>query len=294
MRPVILLLAGCSSPGPDCAEGYVQRGNHCELPEPADPEPELPEVDRPTATPVWGPAEIETAIQTALIRGFPNVWELHDGYFDMLAHGDEFCPGHETYIDDTWLYGCTAQSGYWFAGVSEYWYEEQHLDLADLTTWVIAGDFEFRDDQGRSLMVGGGVAAQHWRELDTGTAGWFTEIQGTWIDQSSETWLEEGVSGAVEITLIHSESDDEIWMSGAVGFSGIQLYANQLQLQQSCDWGMAGDLSIRDPSGAWHEIEFGHQCTPCGKASFAGQPEGDVCPDLTPLASTFLPMMEMR
>jgi len=290
-RLIVLLPLSCAQPRSDCQDGYVQVGDHCELPSDEETEPTPPEVDRPAAEAQWGPAEIEAAIETALGDGFPDVWTLHDIYMEMLSHGDETCPGHETYIDDTWLYGCTADSGYWFAGVSEYWLRSQTLETAEIESWVIAGDFEFRDPQGHSLAVGGGITAKYWRELDSPSTGYFTQIQGTWIREGGGGWLEEGVSGSIETTMTHSETDDEIWLSGAVGFSGIQLYTSQLQTARSCDWGLTGALSVRDPSGAWHEIVFGHECGRCGMASFQGEPIGEVCPDLSGMVDTLLPRL---
>ena len=284
-----MLALSCGRARPDCAEGYVQVGDHCELAAPQSQGSGLPDVDRPAAQAQWGAQEIEDAIEAALVTGFPNVWTLHDTYLQMLSHGDEVCPGHETYIDDTWLYGCTADSGYWFAGVSEYWTEIQSLETAQIESWVIAGDFEFRDTEGQALSVGGGITAQHWRELDSDVTGWFTEIQGTWIHQGQGGWLDQGVSGALQTTMTHSESDDEIWLGGAVGFRNIQLYTRQLRMARSCDWGLMGDLSVRDPSGAWHAIVFGHECTPCGELSFQGEPLGEVCPNLQGIVQTLLP-----
>ncbi len=295
MRHLLLaLLLSCAQQSAVCPDGYVQVSDHCTIAPAEDGEPDLPSIDRPAAQAQWGPAEIETEIEAALIAGFPEVWSLHDTYLEMLTHGDALCPGHETYIDDTWLYGCTAESGYWYAGVSEYWTETQYLETAEIRSWVIAGDFEFRDTQGGSLAVGGGITAQHWQELDSDVSGWFTEIQGSWIRAGEGGWLEDGVSGAIQTTMTHSDTDDEIWLSGAVGFSDIQLYTRQLRLARSCDWGMTGALSVRDPGGAWHEIVFGNESTSCGRVSFQGEPMGEVCPNLDSLVQTLLPYMGAR
>jgi hypothetical protein len=294
MRLWMLALVGCTEQQPPCAEGYVQHGDHCSLAEPADEAPESPDLDRPAAQPSWGPDEVEAAIKDGLVDGFPDVWSQRDGYFDMLAHGDARCPGHEDYIDDTWLYGCTADSGYWFEGISEYFTMDQATDEAVYKAWVIAGDFEFRDAHGRALTVGGGTMAEEWHQLDTSESEWLTEFQGTWIDQSGDGWLTEGVSGATQVHLTLSPEEAQIQISGAAGFSGIHLYAERLQLLRSCDWGMSGDLSIRDPSGGWHKIDFGPSCASCGELSFEGKSNGEVCPDLSKLVETFLPIMEEK
>jgi hypothetical protein len=298
MRLWMLLLVGCTEQRTPCAEGHVRQGDHCLLDEPADEAATL----RPAAKPSWGPDEVETAIKDGLVDGFPDVWSQRDGYFDMLAHGDARCPGHEDYIDDTWLYGCTADSGYWFEGISEHFL----IDPVDLPSrelrkydsvyqgWVITGDFEFRDVQGRALRVGGDIMAAKSLQLTPGTSEWITGFRGTWIDESGDGWLTEGVSGAIQVDLSLSPEDAQIDISGAVGFSGIHLYSEQLQLLRSCDWGMSGDLSIRDPSGGWHRIDFGPSCSPCGELSFEGEPLGEVCPDLSKLVETFLPIMEEK
>ena len=62
-------------------------------------------------------------------------------------------------------------------------------------------------------------------------------------------------------------------------------------MARSCDWGLMGDLSVRDPSGAWHEIVFGHECTPCGQLSFQGDKLGEVCPNLDGVVQTLVPYM---
>jgi hypothetical protein len=288
----MLAIVGCTEQQPACAEGYVRRGSQCSLAETADEAPESADLDRPAAQPSWGPDEVEAAIKDGLVDGFPDVWSQRDGYFDMLAHGDARCPGHEDYIDDTWLYGCTADSGYWFEGISEYFTMDQTTDEAVYKSWVIAGDFEFRDAHGRALTVGGGTMVEEWHQLDNSRSEWLTEFQGTWIDQSGDGWLTEGVSGSTQVHLTLSPEDAQIQIIGAAGFSGIHLYAERLQLRRSCDWGMSGDLSIRDPSGGWHKIDLGPSCTRCGELSFEGESLGEVCPDLSKLVETFLPIME--
>ena len=268
---MIAFLLSCSNPTADTAAPTT----------PAEV-PEIPELESPAAQAQWSAADIEAAIAAALVDGYPDAGYLHTAYLEVLSHGDTTCPGHETYIDDTWLYGCTADSGYWYSGVSEY-IEETTSEYEGV---LIAGDVRFEDPSSNVFSIGGHAA------VATGSKGeqrvTFLEISGSWIWQGDPTasWLAGGISGSQNTLIGRGDAMDMIELSGAISFNGVSLDFAELRLLSMCDWQPVGVLSIRDPTGIWHRLDYGEECSACAQGSWEDTDLGEVCPDLSPIVET--------
>jgi hypothetical protein len=250
--------------------------------------PEIPELDVPAAEAQWSAADIEAAIEAAIVDGFPDAGHLQAAYLEVLSHGDTACPGHETYIDETWLYGCTADSGYWYSGVSEYVEES----TSEYEAVAVKGDLRFEDPDG-NVFSGGGHAAIATGSMDDQR---FTvmELSGSWIWEGDPTasWLAGGISGSQNTRIGRSDSVDVIELTGAISFSGVSLDFEHLRLLSPCDWQPVGVMSIRDPTGIWHRLDYGETCSACAQGSWGETQLGAVCPDLSPIVETAAPYLK--
>ena len=274
---MIAFLISCSGSPVDTATGSSSAGI-----------PELPELEAPAEQAQWSAADIEAAIEAALVDGYPDAGYMQTAYLEVLSHGDDICPGHETYIDDRWLYGCTADSGYWFSGVSEYIQEV----TPEYDAVIVAGDLRFEDPSGNEFSIGGHAAVATGSKGDR--VGTFLEISGSWIWEGDPTasWLVGGISGAQSTLIGRSKVMDIIELTGAISFNGVSLDFEGLSLLSSCDWQAVGAMSIRDPTGIWHRLDYGEACSSCAHGSWGETELGEVCPDLSPIVATAAPYLK--
>ncbi len=246
----------------------------------------FPEIDRPAAIAQWQPEDIPPAISAALVDGFPNAAPLHEIYLGMLAMGDEVCPGHDDHIDGLWLYGCTAESGYWFSGVSD------TLSISNMNeeVWGFSGDLKFRDPELNTFAGGGHVLHAQRHSTEPGVHEF---LQGTWFWEGDQqrSWFANGISGLLEVDLLRT-SVDTLQLNGAIGFNDINLHFETMELSSDCNWGATGVLSIRDPGGAWHRLDFADSCSSCAQASFNDAPTGEVCLDFEPFVEPFVAYLD--
>ncbi len=252
-----------------------------------DGAPALPDLNRPASEPTWGTAELEAALTEALADGFPEPWSIRDDYLDFFAHGDGTCPAHDDYLDDTQIYGCTTESGYWFSGISDYVTESDASSGTEY--WVVAGDLLFIDPEGLRFEGGGHMivdAVTTGEEMELGAL-----LMGTWGWEGHEGWLGgEGSSSALELSWSQSGEGTRLTIDGATNWSGLSLYFDALVFTSDCDAPTEGALSIRDPSGAWHWTSPS-DCAPCAEVFFGGadgEGIGEACLDLSPITDDLM------
>ncbi|MFZ5479125.1 MAG: hypothetical protein ACOZNI_20340 [Myxococcota bacterium] len=234
----------------------------------------FPEVEAPTSAPTWDAAGIEAAWAEAVSRGFPEVERPRDTWHALLAYGDETCPGDPDFLVDEVLTGCTAESGYVYAGVGGYVEvtEESH----GFVGWQVHADATVTDAEGATFWVGGNV----YHLEDTDEEGAFVEerIEGTWRWEGDDAWLADWTSGLLTFTL-----RDTLAMEGALTFSGLSFAADGFSFDAE---GLAsGTLSVRDPGGAWHTVTYANGA--CGDVTFDGDALGEACLDFQPLLDTW-------
>lgn len=247
--------------------------------------PDLPHVDAPTNTATWSAAEVGVALESALSAGLPDPRYEHDQYLALLSHGGPECPGHETYIDDRFVYGCNAVSGYYYSGVSNYLSSDETIDGARIVEVEVNGDFLFRDPLDHVFEVGGHTRIHTTWPADGASGERWLEHSGTWLWERHESWLQGGASGRFSMTLRHGDDGRELVVEGAVGFGGIWMaFEDMVLTEEACGWAPTGVAEVRDPGGAWHRLDFGASCTPCAAVVFDGATDlGEVCVDLSAL-----------
>jgi len=288
---VLLLMSGCAgpaseaqapSPGVDDRSGPTDSGGS-----------DLPDIVAPELEAAWSPSEVEAAIARGLTDGLPDPWSIQAAYLEVLNHGNTACPGHETYIDDTHLLGCETPAGWYYSGVSEHHVTEVEADDGARIDGVEAlGDILFRSPEGDELEAGGHVLYTRTRDAGGRPIAFSTEHQGSWKWDAHDGWLADTVSGLYRSTITRDGDDRVIDLHGAAQIYTVDLAFRSLRLSEACGWAPTGRLDVRDPSGGWFQVDFGDACAACGDATFAGEDAGEVCVDLTPVATGFSAQLE--
>ncbi len=254
--PVILLSWGCgaaSKPAP-----------------PVDETQPLPTFAAPAQQPSWSAQEVGDALTRALSAPI-DPGAVHDAYFDLMGRGDAACPGNPTQLTDAVLYGCDAESGVHYAGITE-WFEEPMDGPVPVMVRGLAGDFWIDAPEGVSLEGGG-----HCVEV-RGDGVWVAEMAGSWIWGGGDDWLADGFSGQLTIEAI---AGVYVLVDGAAHTSGTHWMASDLRLADACGSGPEGTLGLRDPNGGWYQLTF-EDCDPCGTLTFANEAIGTACVDFAP------------
>jgi hypothetical protein len=266
---ILLLLFACSSSPPSTTQSSS-----------TDIEtPDLPSVEQTWVEPTLTPEQVGTALGEALSTP-PDPAAINSAYRFLMSQGDSVCPGNEENITDTWLYGCEAETGYSYAGVSS-WIEEYPDEMPGTNLLHgVSGDFWIEDPEGRRLEGGG-----HSIEV-SGDAIWVGEMGGSWRWEGGDPWLVHGFSGSISIEFIPGLLAQ---MNGAADISGTHIAATDLSLYASCDYGPSGSLSLRDSGGGWYTMIFS-DCDPCTTISFEGEAHGEACVDFT----GFIQALELR
>ena len=231
--------------------------------------PDLPSVEQTLVEPMMTADQVATAISEALTTP-PDPAAINTAYRFLMSQGDSTCPGNEDHITDTWLYGCEAETGYSYAGVSA-WIEEFPDDMPGTNTLSgVSGDFWIEDPEGNRLEGGG-----HSVEV-SGDSIWVGEMSGSWRWEGGDPWLVHGFSGRISIEFFPGLLAQ---MNGAADINGTHISATDLSLAASCDYQPSGSLSLRDPNGGWYTMQFS-DCDPCTSVSFEGEPQGEACVDM--------------
>jgi len=237
------------------------------------------EVDDPVAE--WEAAEVEAAVVRVFGDDVPTPVAPRDAYIALMAEGDDLCPGDPLQILDTFIMGCTATSGTWYAGISE-WQEQHNVDRfgkyeIELDMWALLGDFEIVDAEGREFHSGGHVAA--WSLKLGGMHRRGAEMSGSWLWEGHDGWLDQGMSASVSYVVNSAGPARNLVIDGGLTVQGVTLHMDELTFGHGCPAHPEGDLDVRDPSGSWHRISL-QACEPCGPVSYGGgEPHGEVCFD---------------
>jgi len=245
-------------------------------------EPSLPSFTPPSAEAGYTPEALAAAFAGALAAGGPEPRRPRDVYLELMALGDQTCPGDPEQIVGLVL-GCTAASGWTYSGVTEY------LPAAKegREGWLLTADAAIYGPDGEIWLAGGHVA------LGRQAAGadawyWGGEIQGSWTWDGEAGWLAPGVSAKMRVEGYRDADAFSFAVEGGVAFGGVEVTFDALTLDAACPGGAQGVMSLRDPSGGWWRAEFEEACATCAALSFEGAPAGSpLCLDFEPLYATY-------
>jgi len=239
--------------------------------------PSLPDITSSGAEPSLTPTEVAQRIGLAWSTP-PDPGEVVSTYESLMRMGDAECPGNEFNITDQWLYGCTATTGYSYAGVSELFYDTVASRGVSGELAGVAGDFWIDAVSGATLEGGGHAVVIR----ETGL--WVSDIAGSWKWDEGTPWLANGFSGSLTIEFVENLM---ITLQGAANISGTHVAAQGFTLAAPCDYGPSGQLSLRDPGGGWYTMDF-VGCEPCTDVFFEGEHLGEACVDLSGLVDAMM------
>ena len=273
---MIWLVLACTATEPTATNGNAQQATPPDEQSARDTgPPALPDISATGTEPSLTPAEVAERISTAWTTP-PDPGEIVTTYAELMRMGDPECPGDELSIRDQWLYGCTADTGYSYAGVAQLFYDTVTEGSIRGDMSGVSGDFWIDSITGATL-EGGGHAV-----VIRGPSLWVSEIAGSWRWGDGSPWLAQGFSGNLWIEFV---DDFAIQLRGAADIMGTYVAAQEVQLTAYCDYGLAGKLSLRDPSGGWYSLEFGG-CETCTDVYFEGEKLGEACVDMSGLVNT--------
>ena len=248
----------------------------------------LPSTERPVPEPEWDLAAVESELDWLLSQGFPSPRVAMALYLEVMSHGDSVCPGNEEYIDATNLSGCTAESGYYFSGVSTY--EREFFTEEDgnqITFEGSTGDYLFRNPEGEAMESGGHQTLATVVNPLGQVANIFSAHSGTFGWAAHDGVYKEKVSGSLQVMVGQHGDQKQLHMQGAISYLDHSLYF-ETDLWEDCGWRTdAGVVELRDPSGGWYTLGPQSCQSDCMTATFDGEVQGQVCVDLSPIAQAF-------
>ncbi|MBL8614737.1 MAG: hypothetical protein JNM72_03910 [Deltaproteobacteria bacterium] len=246
-----------------------------------EPGPPLPDLAADDITPAYDSAGLVAALDDALQHGLPTPADMIEPYLAIMAEGDPYCPGQPNDLDGRWLLGCLALSGAYYSGIA-FW--EQ--DLRAGHNEGLSGDFRLKDSEGYTLEVGG---AAGWSISDGVPRGGGVFAHGSVLWERDSRWMGEVLSWSWDGEFNLDERS--IVLRGSFGFRSHYISFENALLTPTCRGG-SGVLRLRDPNGPWHELDYGGACAPCAVHRFPGQPDDEVCYDLSPLVEPLLTRLE--
>lgn len=235
--------------------------------------------------PLWTAEEFGENLARIQAIGAPNPIDIGDAFVEIMAQGDEDCPGNGNELT-TIPAGCDTDDGYHFAGIGWY-YANESVTFEDGSTLDLSfshgGDFEIIRPNGLRFAGGGGMAYITTPE-ESGLSTSF-DIHGSWVDEQRLDWLVTGFSGVFEATVTRGDNGD--WSYTATGGMGmgddhISLTNATWDSTDACEGRMSGSISVRDERGYWTEWQVGDDCDDCGEVVFHEDTDlGEYCMDTT-------------
>ena len=240
--------------------------------------------------------DVEAALNEALALGIPTAGEVFTRYYELLALGDETCPGSALAGGFEVFGSCTAESGVVYSGVSsldvtdDRVYEDDEWVSGEYFIRTSPADYVITRTDGTALEAGGFI--QFRRSPEGMDHRWTVGIEGSWRDSSADGWLGQGISSGV---LIQGGSRDGaplfLELDGAYTVGSASLSFDRLTvLPEDCPDGFdQGSVAFRDGGGALVTVAFS-PCSVCGPGVLSDGTElGEICVDPTPLMAAVLP-----
>lgn len=263
-----LLIAGCDAPDP--GQGDPADPGTADTADPAS---------FPWPDPAWDAQGVAAAFDAVTAAGLPDPRTMRDAFAALFAHGDARCPQAQGYNLLSFT-GCTAESGWTFAGYSVY-------QDGGPQGFLLASDAYFLDPDGQQFSAAGQIIYQiqgdravigmdgTWGYPPAG--GWFGEVPS--LNLSGSLSPDGGdLSGGLTLRDPGSDPDTDPGTGGARS-----LYFEQLRWSGGC---FEGGARVRDPSGLWYALAFEEGCTGCAAVTWGGEQAprdlGRACPDLAP------------
>ena len=225
-------------------------------------------------------AGVAAAIDAATAAGLPDPLGARATYLGIFDHRDSRCPGGQGATLPGRFQGCTADSGWLYAGLAEY---TGPPEIAVIDDFHLLGDFNVRDADGRWFIGGGELELEITRTGDS--LSWVGDVSGTWSYAGGPAWMQpEGAGGVLQLVVERADPQWSVAVEGGVTDGSAALHLAGVQAQSGqCDGAASGSLSLRDPSGYWYTLAAECGCGPVTWADGSALGEACVALDLSPL-----------
>lgn len=286
-----MLLTACAAPVTD--SGSTEVG-------PADTAADTGSGDDTDPTDPVEPLTAEEAAQlaeAAFAAGLPHTRDLFQPVAELLAAGDEACPGVDGQIDGP-LEGCTSTSGYEYLGVLEF--SEEVVESGEVSTHSFAihnGNFVIVPPEGAPFRA---ACGWEWRAIDSpGSVAVTESYVGTLeYEDAEDPFLRAGLSiyGTFRAERT-AASGDLLTLSHSMGWGEHAVRTDALRLEwQACpSQPVSGSLDVRHPDGRWASATFDGSCDCPVWVDPGGVELGRACPELSSvLQASFERMVEIQ
>lgn len=274
---IVTLLVACGSGEPceDCAETGDTEDTAAMVYSTGDPEP------------LWNADEVGEQLSAFMAVGAPNPRDICDVFSNIMALGDDDCPG-DPYNLSTVPAGCDTDDGFHYAGIGWY-YASDWLSLEDGgqvdLSYSHGGDFEIFYPSGLRFAGGGGMSYMSEQEDGELKITSDFEVHGSWIDESRQDWLAAGFSGVYEATVTnYGDGDYGFTATGGIGLGSSHIFLDEAtwDTTDACAGALSGAIHLRDARGFWTVWDLGDDCDTCGTVTFHEDDDlGELCLDTT-------------
>lgn len=245
---------------------------------------------------LWDSEELTAQLNALLAKDFPIAQSIVESYLVLMQQGDSNCPGDPYEINPDFSTGCMASTGIYYAGVAEYFSESnfdfvlesiraETIEVPDLAPYspekatFLVGDFEIMRSNNTAFSAGGWVMDGRFER--PGESILFGGVTGSWRDGEGFTdWHREGVSGLFLYQLDGDDAQQRLWMDGVLSIHDLHLRFENIVVQEECEQGYFGVLSVRDPGGSWHELRSEERCG-CAQHQGGGRQPQSLCLDFS-------------
>jgi len=238
--------------------------------------------------PVWTADEAAEHFVWTLSQGFPTPMVLWTYIEDLVAQGDEDCPGEgpSWYMEQG---GCLSTSGYLYRGQLDVDMSESSDESG--TSQTLASTlaiFSIGTPDGEEFRT-----ASHWRQsvetLSNGNvAGRIDFVGSVEYPPATEPWLSgtTSMTGAADAALLSGDEESTLSVGGqfSLGWGGHALRLDGVSYaSNSCEtWPVAGSIEVWSPEGIWTRADFTTDCVCPSWVDAYGNDLGESCVDLSP------------
>jgi hypothetical protein len=103
-----------------------------------------------------------------------------------------------------------------------------------------------------------------------------SQITGEFRFGAESGWVGEGIDASLVTEGAWNGDDWTLTVDGGAGFEAGDVFFEALALTPA---GASGKVSLRDPTGFWHEVAL--DADGCGDVTWRGAPSGRICPDFS-------------
>ena len=260
-------------------------------PVPVEPTPDtstvsdtVPEVavEIPAAT--LSAEEVVDAIESTFDAGMPSPLLPRKAYLEAFSGRDDNCPGGAGYNLSGAFQGCTADTGWLYAGVAEY---SGSVDPDELRDFDLLADCYMVDPDGNWFVAGGELLFEHNGNQHGGSM--LAELSGTFSYAGAGGWMApEGAGAVIAMEAQWTETGWSLILDGVAtdGTNSVRLEALTAN-SGLCGGVPVGAYGLRGEGGYWYEVAA-DECG-CGMVTYAdGSELGEACVDLSAAVSDLL------